>query len=407
MKMPAKADVVALRREIDDHNYRYYNLAQPTVSDSEYDRLMRRLMEIEEAFPQYRTPDSPTQRVGAAPQAGFEVVTRTRPMLSLENAMDGEEVVAWRDRLVRAVGDDGAADYVCEPKMDGVAVELIYEGGILARALTRGDGVSGEDITANVRTIRAIPLRLHGVAARPEPGMPVSLSVRGEVFMDLADFAELNKKQSEAGEKLYVNPRNTTAGSLKQLDPKVTASRPLKFFAYGLGNDDETPLESQLEVLAQLREWRVPVNDHSKQCETVEDVISFLEDVESKREELPYEIDGVVIKVNRLAVQREAGARARSPRWAVAWKFAPQQAGEDTSARHRGAGRPHRRAHPGRAAGARDGGRRDRVQCHAPQPGRDRPQGRPRGRLGVRAACRRRDPRGGRTHQGAPREAAS
>jgi NAD-dependent DNA ligase len=386
MKMPAKADVVALRREIDDHNYRYYNLAQPTVSDSEYDRLMRRLMEIEEAFPQYRTPDSPTQRVGAAPQAGFEVVTRTRPMLSLENAMDGEEVVAWRDRLVRAVGDDGAADYVCEPKMDGVAVELIYEGGILARALTRGDGVSGEDITANVRTIRAIPLRLHGVAARPEPGMPVSLSVRGEVFMDLADFAELNKKQSEAGEKLYVNPRNTTAGSLKQLDPKVTASRPLKFFAYGLGNDDETPLESQLEVLAQLREWRVPVNDHSKQCETVEDVSG---------------------DQGQPAGGPARGGRAREVASLGGGVEVCAPAGEDTSARHRGAGRPHRRAHPGRAAGARDGGRRDRVQCHAPQPGRDRPQGRPRGRLGVRAACRRRDPRGGRTHQGAPREAAS
>jgi DNA ligase (NAD+) len=325
MKKPTKAEIEALRRDIDDHNYRYYTLAQPTVSDAEYDRLMRRLMEIEEAFPEYRTPDSPTQRVGAAPQAGFEVVTRSRPMLSLENAMDRDEVIAWRERLVRAVGDDGAADYVCEPKMDGVAVELIYEGGVLARALTRGDGVNGEDITANVRTIRAIPLRLYGVGTGPDPAIPVTLSVRGEVYMELADFAALNKKQSEAGEKLYVNPRNTTAGSLKQLDPKVTASRPLRFFAYGIGNDDETPLESQWDVLERLREWRVPVNSHSKRCETIDEVVSFLEDIESRREELPYEIDGVVIKVNRLAVQREAGARARSPRWALAWKFPPQQ----------------------------------------------------------------------------------
>ncbi|MCK5620321.1 MAG: NAD-dependent DNA ligase LigA, partial [Candidatus Krumholzibacteria bacterium] len=202
MKKPTKAEVESLRREIDEHNYRYYVLARPTISDADYDRLMRQLLEIEQAFPEFRSPDSPTQRVGAAPQSGFEVVTRGRPMLSLENATDADEVRAWRERLVRAVGESGGTDYVCEPKMDGVAIELIYEDGLLVRGLTRGDGVSGEDITENVRTIRAIPLRLHAGSV-----VPAVLSVRGEVYMDLEDFDELNRRQGDAGGKLYVNPR--------------------------------------------------------------------------------------------------------------------------------------------------------------------------------------------------------
>jgi DNA ligase (NAD+) len=322
VKKPTKARVESLRRDIDEHNYRYYVLAQPTISDADYDRLMRQLLEIEETFPDFRSPDSPTQRVGAAPQSGFQVVTRGRPMLSLENAMDDGEIRAWRERLVRAVGESGGTDYVCEPKMDGVAVELIYEDGLLVRGLTRGDGVSGEDITENVRTIRAIPLRLH--AGSVVPVAPAALSVRGEVYMDLEDFDELNRRQGDAGEKLYVNPRNTTAGSLKQLDPKVTASRPLKFFAYGIGNADETRLTSQWEALEQLRSWRVPVNGLSARCDTIETVISCFEDIQSKRDRLPYQIDGIVVKVNSFAVQTEAGQRARSPRWAVAWKFPSQ-----------------------------------------------------------------------------------
>ena len=319
VKKPTKAEVESLRREIDEHNYRYYVLARPTISDADYERLMRQLLEIEQAFPKFRSPDSPTQRVGAAPQSGFEVVTRSRPMLSLENATDADEFRAWRERLVRAVGEGGGTDYVCEPKMDGVAIELIYEDGLLVRGLTRGDGVRGEDITENVRTIRAIPLRLHAGSV-----VPAVLSVRGEVYMDLEDFDELNRRQGGAGGKLYVNPRNTTAGSLKQLDPKVTASRPLKFFSYGIGNPEEAALSSQWEVLEQLRAWRVPVNGLSECRDTIETVISYFEDIQSKRDRLPYEIDGVVVKVNSFAVQTEAGQRARSPRWAVAWKFAPQ-----------------------------------------------------------------------------------
>jgi DNA ligase (NAD+) len=316
-KKPTKSEVTALRDLINDHNYRYYVLAQPVVPDAEYDRLMRQLMEIERLFPEFRSPDSPTQRVGAPPQSGFEVVSRAIPMLSLENAMDGDELVAWRERLVRVVGESGGTDYVCEPKMDGVAVELIYENGVLKRALTRGDGVNGEDITTNVRTIRPIPLRLHDAG-----GAGPSVSIRGEIFMELADFEALNRKQEAAGDKMFVNPRNTTAGSLKQLDSGITASRPLRFYAYalaGLGG-----YASQWDVLEQFRQWRVPVNDHSTRCETIEDVIRFYETIEEKRPDLPYEIDGVVIKVNRFDVQVEAGERARSPRWAVAWKFPPQ-----------------------------------------------------------------------------------
>jgi len=307
-KKPDSAEVDMLRREIDEHNYRYYALAQPVVSDAGYDSLMRRLMEIEEAFPEYRTPDSPTQRVGVAPQAGFEVVTRARPMLSLENAMDEDELRAWCERLVRVVGDAGGRDYVCEPKMDGVAVELVYEDGRLVRGLTRGDGTRGEDITANVRTIRAIPLRLAG------DGQPAELSIRGEVFMELADFAELNRRQEAAGERTYINPRNTTAGSLKQLDPGVTARRPLRFYAYGIGNADDPALEglsSQWDVLEQLREWRVPINGFSQRCETMDEVVAYLENIQAQRESLPYEIDGVVVKANEFSVQVEAGERAR------------------------------------------------------------------------------------------------
>lgn len=318
-KKPTQAQVEKLREEINDYNYRYYVLARPVISDAAYDRLFRRLMEIEETYPDLRTPDSPTQKIGAQPQGQFEVVTRARPMLSLENAMDEQEVTAWRERLMRVVGDSGGSDYVCEPKMDGVAVELIYEHGILVRGLTRGDGLSGEDITPNVKTIRQVPLRLFGER------LPPAVSIRGEVYMEFVDFARLNKAQEDAGQKAYVNPRNTAAGSLKQLDPKVTASRPLRFYAYGIGNTDETELASQWDVLQQLRTWRVPVNEHSQRCQTLDEVVTYYGKIAKQREELPYEIDGVVIKVNTLAVQVEAGQRARSPRWAVAWKFPPQE----------------------------------------------------------------------------------
>jgi DNA ligase (NAD+) len=325
-RKPTHDEVERLRREIEKHDYRYHVLDDPTVSDAEYDALMRRLHEIEVQFPDLCSPGSPTRKVGAAPDpaGAFAVVTRNRPMLSLENAMDRDEFEAWRERLVRAVGEAGASDYVCEPKMDGVAVEIVYEDGVLAQASTRGDGTSGEDITANVRTIGSVPLRLRAPAGGR--AAPAALSVRGEVFIALADFEALNRRQMNAGEKLYVNPRNTAAGSLKQIDPRVTAERPLRFFGYGVGDARAAGIVSQWDVLARLRDWGIPTNALSTRCATYEDVVAFHERMLERREKLPYEIDGVVIKVNDLATQQEAGTRARSPRWALAWKFPPQEA---------------------------------------------------------------------------------
>ncbi len=375
-RKPTPQQVEALRREIEAHNYRYYVLDEPVIPDAEYDRLLRRLEEIEARWPDLKTPDSPTQRVGAPPAQGFRVVRHRHPMLSLENAMNRAEVEAWRDRLVRVVGQAGAADFVCEPKMDGAAVELVYEDGVLVEASTRGDGESGEDVTANVRTIRSVPLRLRSPEAdvRRACPPPARLEVRGEVFITVADFEALNRRQADRGERLYVNPRNTAAGSLKQLDPSVTAERPLRFFAYGAGDPSAVGASTQWELLEALRAWGLPVNPESRRCGTLEQVFDYYALMTLRRsagevglrerlparargevdegatdaewdsrelrrrarramrelnlgdEPLAYEIDGVVVKVNRFDVQREAGERARSPRWAVAWKFPPQEA---------------------------------------------------------------------------------
>jgi DNA ligase (NAD+) len=322
-------EIEKLREDIRLHDYRYHVLDAPLISDAEYDRLFRRLVEIEAAHPELVTPDSPTQKVGAAPQTGFAVVKRDVPMLSLENAMNVEEFVEWTERLVREIGEAGAEDFVCEPKMDGVAVELVYRDGVLVQGATRGDGVNGEDITANIRTVRPIPLKLRGRA-------PSYVNVRGEVFMEKADFEKLNRQQMDAGEKAWANPRNLTAGSLKQLDPKVTAARPLRFFVYGVGGvggrgaEDKAragkrPFATQWDFLAAAREWGLPTNPLSKRCRARDEVIAFYDDLVSARGNLPYEIDGLVVKLNDFDLQREAGFRARSPRWAVAWKFPPQE----------------------------------------------------------------------------------
>ena len=316
-----------LRDKIREHNYRYYVLDDPVASDAEYDRLLRRLIELEEAHPELATPDSPTQRVGAEPQKIFEVVRRDVPMRSLENAMNCEEFIAWSDRLVREVGEDGDGDYVCEPKMDGVAIELVYTAGVLSQAATRGDGINGELVTDNIKTIRSIPLRLRG--SKP----PAQLNVRGEVYMDKADFDRLNRRQEEAGEKIYANPRNLTAGSLKQLDPKITASRPLKFVTYGWGRREDGSGEkssfaaptTQWDFLSTVRDFGLPVNPLARLCRTADEAITYYENVLAERDTLRYEIDGVVVKANRFAVQDNAGFRARSPRWAIAWKFPPQE----------------------------------------------------------------------------------
>jgi DNA ligase (NAD+) len=325
-KRSPKQEIEALRDEIRNHDYCYYVLNDPVVSDAEYDRLLRRLIELEAAHPEYASPHSPTQKVGAAPQKIFKVVTREVPMRSLENAMDRDELVEWSARLVREVGEAGGRDYVCEPKMDGVAVELVYEKGVLTQGATRGDGTNGELITENIKTVRPIPLRLRG------DNPPDYFNIRGEVYMDKTDFDRLNRDQQKAGDKIYANPRNLTAGSLKQLDPRVTASRPLKFVSYGLGGISFGPrqtgvprVESQWGFLAFVRDMGLPVNSLARQCETVDDVLAFYEDILEQRERLPYEIDGMVVKANDFVVQHEAGFRARSPRWAVAWKFPPHE----------------------------------------------------------------------------------
>jgi DNA ligase (NAD+) len=245
-------------------------------------------------------------------------------MLSLDNAMSEEEVREWRDRLIRAVGEAGGTGYVCEPKIDGVAVELVYEKGLLVQASTRGDGVNGEDVTANARTIKSIPLRLHAEAKGPKA--PALLSIRGEIYMRIDDFERINKQQEESGDKLYANPRNTAAGSLKQIDPRVTAKRPLRFFAYGAANIGGTGIQSQWDQLQALKHWGLPVNPLSSRCEAIDDIIAFHGKLAVERQKLPYEIDGVVVKADDFAVQIEAGIRSRSPRWAVAWKFPPQEA---------------------------------------------------------------------------------
>ena len=311
--------IETLREEIRQHNYRYFVLADPLVSDSEYDRLLRRLIELEEKHPELVTADSPSQKIGAEPQKAFAPVTRDNPMLSLENAMDRAEFEEWRDRLVREIGEAGGDDFVCEPKIDGVAVELIYRDGVLFQAATRGDGVNGEDITQNIKTVRPIPLKLLG------DNPPRLLNVRGEVFMEKKDFERLNEQQKEVGEKIYANPRNLTAGSLKQLDSKITASRPLKFIAYGLGSVDGVKLASQWEFLIAVKEWGIPINMLSKHCRKFDEVVDSYDQMLQAREKLAYEIDGVVVKVNDFDLQNEAGFRARSPRWAVAWKFPSQE----------------------------------------------------------------------------------
>jgi DNA ligase (NAD+) len=309
-----------LREEIERHNYQYYVLDDPLISDAEYDRMFRELQALEERHPALITDDSPTQRVGAKPLAAFSQVRHDTPMLSLNNAFDREEVTAFDRRVRKALGLD-AVEYSVEPKFDGLAVSLTYERGALAQGATRGDGYTGEDVTANLRTIRAIPLRLG--ARQP----PVRIEVRGEVLMRKADFEELNRVQRDKGEKPFVNPRNAAAGALRQLDSRITASRRLYFVAYGLGAAHGTPrFRRQSEMLDYLAEERFPVARERKIVRGPDGLLGYYEAIGSKRLQLPYEIDGVVYKVNDLAAQQELGFVARAPRHAVAHKFPAQEA---------------------------------------------------------------------------------
>ena len=319
MSATSAREIETLRAEILEHDYRYYVLAQPTISDEAYDRLMRRLQELEHAHPELVTPDSPTQRVGGQPTKEFPPVVHDVPMLSLSNTYDEQEVREF-DRRVREALAPASYRYVCELKFDGLAVSLVYRNGLLVRGATRGDGTRGDDVTANIRTIRSIPLRL-----RERKRDLADIEVRGEVFMRRPDFEAMNEKRQRAGENALINPRNAAAGTLKLQDPKAVAERPLQFMAYSL-RADGTGLASHSEGLKTLAALGIPVSEHTKVCASIDDVVAFWKRWEAGRDGLPYDIDGVVVKVDAFGQQEELGAIAKSPRWAVAFKFASRSA---------------------------------------------------------------------------------
>lgn len=330
--------IAELREEIHQHNHRYYILDDPLISDADYDLLFRELQQLEEEWPDLRAPDSPTMRVGAPPAPEFESYRHALPMLSLANAFNFEEMKEWQGRIHRQLGltEEGvektdpsleSITFMAEPKFDGAAIELVYEDGILVAGVTRGDGETGENVTANVRTIRNVPLRLHNVDSDTR-AVPDLLDVRGEVIMLRSEFAAMNRRRSEAGESLFANPRNASAGSLRQLDSQVTASRPLSFFAYGIGRVEGLegdPFARQSEVLETLAGWGFQVADRWSLAATLNEVDLFYQRLIAERAEVSYEVDGMVVKVEEFELQARLGQVSRSPRWAIAWKFPAQQ----------------------------------------------------------------------------------
>lgn len=312
--------ITQLRTTLRHHEYLYHVLDTPEIPDAEYDRLMAELRSLEDAHPELITPDSPTQRVGAAPLSEFTQVRHEVPMLSLDNAFDEASYLAFNKRVQDRLKSAEAITFCCELKLDGLAVSLLYEDGVLVRAATRGDGTTGENITANVRTIRSIPLKLRG------ENIPRRLEVRGEVFLPQAGFEKINEEARRTGGKIFANPRNAAAGSLRQLDPRITAKRPLTFFCYGVGllEGGELPASHHAR-LQQFKEWGLPVSDRIRLCNTPEEVLAFYHQVEAERPKLGFDMDGVVIKVDSLALQETLGFVARAPRWAVAFKFPAQE----------------------------------------------------------------------------------
>ena len=347
-RQAAAERIEQLRQQINAHNYRYYVLDQPAVSDAEYDRLMRELLAIEEEHPELVTPDSPTQRVGAAPATAFDSYTHRAPMLSLSNAFGEEELRAFDKRVKRMLGTDENADieYVAELKIDGLAVSLTYENGRFVRGATRGDGFTGEDISTNLRTIRAVPLMLirggdaqggegggmtpnlfggESAVRNPRPRIPDLVEVRGEVFMLHEEFKRINREREESGEQTFANPRNAAAGSIRQLDPSVTAGRKLDIFIYGAGYMEDGGFGTHCEMLEAFGSWGFKVNPNIRPCSGVGEVLAFIAEWGEKRDSLGYDIDGVVVKVNSLDLQSRLGFVARSPRWAIAYKFPATQ----------------------------------------------------------------------------------
>ena len=304
-----------LRKEINYHNYRYYVLDNPVISDAQYDKLLRELQQIESDHPELITPDSPTQRVGAEPSKEFGEVRHKIPMTSMDNAFDDNEARDWDQRVRKGLETDAAVDYTAEPKFDGTSVSLRYENGVLIQAGTRGDGTTGEDVTANVRTIKTVPLHMQG------KGWPKVVEVRGEVVIPKKDFERLNTEQLKQGGKVFANPRNAAAGSLRQLDPRVTASRPLSFFSWGLGETSEPVARCYSEVSKHLKDWGFRVTEFLRVVKGAEGCLKYHQEILAKRDKLPFEIDGVVYKVDDLRARDQLGYTARAPRWAIAHKF--------------------------------------------------------------------------------------
>lgn len=318
----AKKEILELRQQLEKHNYQYHVLDNPLISDSEYDRLFQRLIELEAAHPQLASSDSPTQKVGAPPLQKFRTVRHTLPMLSLSNANDQQDFAEFEERILRFLRRTDPVEYSVEPKIDGVAVELVYIGGRFTVGSTRGDGINGEDITLNLKTIRSIPLTLRGGSR----DVPQRLEVRGEVFLSREAFQRMNREREEAGQPVFANPRNAAAGSLKQLDSTITAKRPLDIFFHGAGIVADATLASHTEFRSAIQDWGLKPVPLARVCHGLKAILEFRDEMEARRDELPYEIDGLVVKVNDHELQRRLGEIARSPRWAIAYKFKPRQA---------------------------------------------------------------------------------
>jgi DNA ligase (NAD+) len=323
-KAAVASEIERLRKDLDRHNYRYHVLDAPEISDTEYDRRFRRLLELEAAHPELASPTSPTQRVGASPAEKFETVRHTLPMLSLNNAMTEDEFREFDDRVRRTLKAAQPIDYVAEPKLDGLAIELVYEDGRLTVASTRGDGVTGENVTTNVKTIRSVPLAL--VPQRGAPPLPVRLEVRGEIIFPKKAFERLNAERAERGEPPFANPRNAAAGSLRQLDSRITASRPLDMFCYAPGDLSGVAAKTHWEFLESLRAWGLKTNPLNRRRLGADAVIEYHRQTAEQRASLELDVDGIVAKVNSFDLQRRLGEVSRSPRWAIAYKFKAQQA---------------------------------------------------------------------------------
>ena len=316
-----KDSINELRKQIDNHNYQYYILDNPIISDYEYDNLMRELQDLEKKYPDLITQDSPSQRVGASPLEAFDSVNHSIPMLSLENAMNSEELFQYYERTKRGLQTDLDIDFIAEPKLDGIGVELVYENGLLTYGLTRGDGIKGENITQNLKTIKSIPLSI-----RTEKfSAPELLEVRGEVFMEKDKFKIFNDNRLKNEQPIFANPRNAAAGSLRQLDSSITASRPLSIYCYEPGKINGRKFDNHIDFLSTLTDWGFPVNREIKLVKNLEGIISYHKKLEEKRSSLPYEIDGTVFKVNNIKQREILGLRSRSPRWAIAGKFKAEQ----------------------------------------------------------------------------------